>query len=167
MAQNIESRLKRYIQRIGFFRDTIKNESLDFGFKFSYPGEKGKPLVVFKPSEKKGIEIKANTRLSPNHLEALNSFKMKKQKQLFMILQKLFIDKEVHFNIDFKNKRYQLYEKYFFEDDIPLSINHFKDIVKKLFFIDFNAIRIIHAFCQGKISTEDLEGAGSKPSFYS
>jgi hypothetical protein len=140
---------------------------LDFGFKFTYPGEKGKPLVVFKPSQKDGIEIKANTRLSPKHLEALNSFKVKKQKKLFIILQKLFIDKEVHFNIDFKNKRYQIYEKYFFENSSILSINEFKDIVKKLFFIDFNAIRIIHAFCQGKIAPEDLEGPGSKPSFYS
>lgn len=167
MKPQIESTIKRYIQRIGFFRDTVENDTLEFGFKFTYPGEKGKPFVVFKPPKKNGIEIKANTRLSPKHLEVLNSFNVKKQKKLFMILQKLFIDKEVHFNIDFKNKRYQIYEKYFFEDNSLLSVNEFKDIVKKLFFVDFNAIRVIHAFCQGKISTKDLEGTGTKPSFYS
>ncbi|TFF99198.1 MAG: DUF2299 domain-containing protein [Promethearchaeota archaeon] len=167
MTEALESTIKQYVERIGVFRGAINNDSLDFGLKFTYPGEKGKLLVVFKPTEKNGIEIKANTQLSPKHLEIVNSFKEKKQKQLFLILQKLFIEKEIHFNIDFKNKRYQIYEKYLFDDNSLLTINKFKNIAKKLFFVDFNAIRIIHAFCQGKISAEDLEGSGAKPSFYS
>ncbi len=167
MEPKIANTIKEYIERIGFFRDTIENEPIDFGFRFTYPSKKGKTFIVFKPPEKNGIEIKANTRLSPKHLSILRSFEEKKQKQLFIILQKLFVYKEVHFNIDFKNKRYQIFEKYYFEDKSDFSINQFKDIVKKLFFIDFNAIQIIHAFCQGTINTEDIEGTGIKPSFYS
>lgn len=151
MFESLDILIKKYIENIGQLKETINKPKLEFGYRFLYPHEKGRPFLVVKPKNKNCIEIQTLTKLSPQHLEILSSYPKEKQDILFFQLGELFINNKVHHNLNLKEKFYILIDNIFLldEKDIP-SINDFKDRIKILYYTTLQGIKVVVDFCKTK-----------------
>jgi hypothetical protein len=159
MTEELKIKVKNFIARIGDLRKEIEDSTLDFGFSFSYPNDKGRTIVLVKPTDRDFLEIQTKTKISPQFLEKLDE---KKEKKLFNILKKIFIAKELHHLINTKQKGYMIVSHYYFEEN-DIDLNYIHEIVKRIFFCDLYANGVIQEFSLGNFSTKSFE---SKPNFY-
>ncbi|MFO7795321.1 MAG: DUF2299 family protein [Promethearchaeia archaeon] len=160
MPNTLQVRIRKFIKSIGQLKETLHDPNLEFGFRFQYPNKKGRTFIIAKPKKKQGIEIQTMTKISPEHLKDLNE---DKQKELFGIISKFFMIKEIHHKLDFKNKNYGLVYHLHYEDDSEIKVNTLSDTIRRLFFIDVCAVGIIQEFSSGKFKSN---GFGT-PNFYS
>ncbi len=158
MADSLDILIKNYIENIGQLKETINDPKLEFGYRFLYPHPKGRPFLVIKQNNKNCIEMQTLTKLSPQHLDILNSYPEEKQKQLFFQLGEFFINNKVHHNLNFKDKFYILIDNFFIlnEKDIPL-INDFKEKIKYLYYTTLQSIKIILDFCNTKADSLKID----------
>jgi len=154
MPNELHVRIRKFIEKIGQLKETLHDPNIDFGFRVLYPGEKGRTILIVKPKKKNVLELQTPTTVSPEHIEKLDNAK---KKELFSILSKLFILKEIHHSVDFKHKRYTLICKYHFEDESKINVDKLHNYIRKIFFVDIYAIGIVQEFVSGRFKSEDIE----------
>jgi len=166
--------IREYLLNEGHLRGNLKDPKLDFGFRFEFPTGKtpdGKPtgrnFIVVRPKKKDFIEISSSTRISPEHVKALNSLKDMKKEQFFSDIRKLFFLQNVFFQIDFKNYRYAVIDRIYLTRNGTVSKDFFYRIVRKLFNCVVYSIILLHEYTMGKVKPEDFSTfRSSDPSLY-
>ena len=141
----------------------ISDTKLEFGFQFIYPPGKdphgrsiGKGMVVFEPKNKNLLIISVGTKISPPHVEALDSLQEPKKMQFFMDIRKHFLLKDVLYRIDIQKHRYEISDQIFLSKNDSLSKNTFFKSIRRVFDAMVYSNMILSEYCLGKIKPEDL-----------
>jgi len=155
--------IREYLLNEGHLRENLKDPKLDFGFRFEFPKGKtsdGKPtgrsFVVVRPKKTDFIEISSSTKISPEHIKALDSLKDMKKEQFFSDIRKLFFLQNVFFQIDFKNYRYAVIDRIYLTRNGTVSKDFFYRIIRKLFNCVVYSIILLHEYTSGKVKPEDF-----------
>lgn len=133
----IENIIQEYLLLNGLLRERIADpkSKLDFGFVFSFPpGPKGQRMSTFKPKDKSFIVISINTQISKLQINELNLPKNDKKIQFFNSLRKFLLIKEVFFQIDIQNYRYEINDQLYLNDNGIVSKNSFFKTIRKIFY---------------------------------
>ena len=166
----IKELIREYLLDEGLLREKISNSksNMEFGYVFSFPpGARGQRMSVFKPNNKDFIVIIIRTQLSKKHVAALNSLEDDKKFQFFADLRKFFIIKEVFFQIDVQNYRYEINHQIFLKKDGSVSKNSFFKSIKHIFYCFMYSNLILSEYCSEKIKSSKEPTSGFDFSLYS
>ncbi len=117
--------IKKLIHDI-FIKDNLKmkiipEEEVDFAIHFEYPpnlGEadpnKSKTLALFKPKDKNFLIMSISVQISEDHRHLLQSIGNNAQIQYLLDLRKYLLLKDVYYEINSVDMRYEISDKIFF-----------------------------------------------------
>lgn len=177
----IKNSIREYLIEEGLLREKIQDPQsrLEFGFQFSFPPGNdpttghpiGQIMAVFKPKNKDLIIISIGTQISPPHVNALDSLGEERKMQFFIELRKFFLIKDVFFQIDIQNYRYEISDQIFINKSSALSKNSFFKSIRRVFNAAAYSNMLLNDFCEGKVKPEDFTKekgftAGSNFSLY-
>lgn len=176
----IKHLIREYLIEEGLLKDNVPDPQsrLEFGFHFHFPpgtDPNGRPLgqimAVTKPQHKDVVIVVIGTQISQPHVNALNSLGDAKKMQFFVDLRKFFLLKDVFFQVDVQNYRYEISDVTFIEKNGDLSKNSFFTSVRKVFNSAAYSNMILNDYCAGKVKVEDFGkekefGSGSNFSLY-
>ena len=164
--KNIKFLILEYLSDENLQPNKISDPKLEFGFQFIFPPGKdphgrpiGKGMVVYKPKNKEVLILSIGTKISPPHVEALNSLQPAKKMQFFMDIRKHFLLKDVLYRIDIKNHRYEISDQIFLSKNESLSKNTFYWSTRRVFDAMVYSNMILSEYCAGKIKIEDFAKA--------
>ena len=160
---NIKFLILEYLSDENLQPNKISDTKLEFGFQFIYPPGKdphgrsiGKGMVVYEPKNKELLIISVGTKISPPHVEALNSLQKPKKMQFFMDIRKHFLLKDVLYRIDIQNHRYEISDQIFLSKNDSLNKNTFFKSIRRVFDAMVYSNMILSEYCLGKIKPEDF-----------
>jgi len=157
----IEHFIREYLLDEGFLREKITDPklNLDFGFIFAFPsGQRGQRMSVFKPKNKNLIIISIRIQLSKPHSKALNSLEDDKNIQFFSDLRKYFLMKEVFFQIDIQNYRYEINDQLYLDNEGIVSKDSFFKTIRKVYYCFIFSNILLKEYCSGKeIKTKEFD----------
>lgn len=164
---NKESKIKQLIREYlldeGLLREKIDDPKLDFGFQFIFPHGKdplgrqiGRNMIVFRPKNKGLVIVRIGIQISEPHINALNTLKKEKKMKYFMDLRKSFLLKDIFYQIDIKNYRYEISDQVFLDEDETISKKTFFKSIRRVFNCAAYSNIILGEYCVGKIRPEDF-----------
>lgn len=149
----IDNLIQEYLLEEGILREKLPdpNSELDFGFIFSYPpGPKGLSMNVLKPKNKSFIIVAIRRQIPESHIKALNSQKNNKTLQFFTDIRKYFLIKEVFFQIDINNYRYEINDQLYLTKDGFISKDSFFKGIRRIYYCFTFSNLILKEYCSGK-----------------
>jgi hypothetical protein len=159
----VKSLIQKYLSDESLLRETMQNPKLEFGFRFVFPGgvnpsgqSVGKNFIVIKPKSRDYLQISIGTKISPPHMEMLNTLSKSKKTSFFNELQKLFFQKGYLFVIDFQNNKYVLTDRIYFEKYETISKNIFFKSVHNLFGTFMCGLILLQEYCADKTASEEI-----------
>ena len=159
--RKIEQIIREYLLDEGFLKEKITDPklNLDFGFIFAFPsGERGQRMSVFKPKNKNLIIISIRIQLAEPHIKALSSLKNNKNIQFFSDLRKFFLIKEVFFQIDIQNYRYEINDQFYLNKEGIVSKDSFFKTVRKIYYCFIFSNILLKEYCSGEeIKTKESD----------
>ncbi len=129
----LKSIIRSYILEIGgLLKEELKEPRFEFGFRFLYPNERGRLLLIAQPKNKSVIEISQGTPLSTEHRQGFMALPDRDKKNFVKNLQKILFRLEVDYSYEFsKHYTIVLIDKLFLEND-AISINELFRSVRKI-----------------------------------
>ena len=162
-----ESKLKRLIEEYlsdAELKETIHDPKLELGFRFMFPSGKdprgrsiGRPFTVIKAKVKNVLEISSQITISSEHIEKFRAMEKGSKEKFFKNLTKIFLLKEVFYNIDFNHNRYMIIDNIFLSPEEVISKNTFFNSIRKVFGCVMYSIAELQDFCSGEYDISDFE----------
>lgn len=156
-----------YLEEENLFPKQISNNTLEFGYAFSFPpGLRKAPLQVIQPKQKDFIVISLGIQIPEGYIQALNTLDPEKKGKFFFEIRKFLLLKNFLFNFDLQHYRFQISDQIFLKREKGISKNSFFKIVRKIYNTGQYCNMILAEFCAGKLDTKDLHD-DLTPTFYS
>jgi hypothetical protein len=149
----LEELIRDYLLEEGLLRERLPDphSKLDFGFVFSYPpGPKGQQMNSFKPKNKNYVVIAIRTKISKSQIGILNSSKNNIKTQFYNALRKLFLMKEVYFQIAIDNHIYEINDNIYLNKNGIISRNKFFKSARKVLYCYVYSKILLAEYCLGK-----------------
>jgi hypothetical protein len=134
-GQKLKALIRKYILDIGgLLKEEIDEPKLEFGFRFIYPHQNGRLLIVLKTKKTDFIEISCPSNLPDQYINALNSLEERDKSHFAKRLQKeILFNKSVDFMYDFSVKfTVVVMDRIYIEQD-TISKNEFFRIVRNIY----------------------------------
>ena len=144
---NPKHTIRNYILEIGgLLKEEVNEPQFEFGFRFLYPNEKGRLMMITQPKNKNFIEISCGTPLAPQHKQAFNSLKERDRNTFLKNLQKILFRSEIQYSYNFTTHyTIVLIDKIFIEHD-AISINYLFQSVRRVYSCTMNVIFFIQDY---------------------
>ena len=144
---HLKSLIRSYILEIGgLLKEELNQPQFEFGFRFLYPNERGRIMLIARPKGKSVIEISQGTPLSPEHRQGFTALPERDKKNFVKNLQKILFRSEVDYSYEFtKHYTIVLIDKLFLEGD-AISINDLFRAVRRIYSSTMNIIFFIQDF---------------------
>ncbi len=154
---NFKDTIRGYILDIGgLLKEEIKDSRFDFGFRFLYPNERGRLMMVTQPKGKHYIEITLGTSLSPQHRQAFNALEQRDKVAFSKNLQKILFRSEIDYSYDFsQHYTIVLIDKIFIEDR-TISINHLFQSIRRVYSSTMNVVFFIQEYFSETFDPSDF-----------
>lgn len=162
---NFKLLIRKYINKDGVFKGEGKNPNLEFGFLFHHPNQldpngnpRGLLFQVNKPKKENFIILSAKVDISPEHVKILKTDKKKRHK-LYQSLIKLFLLKNVEYQVNRKDNFYVIHKRIFLNHQKLISRKDFYNSLRKLFAANLHAIILVQEACSGDFNLDNFSGS--------
>lgn len=146
---NMKNLIKKYIERIGGFKkEKLDIPNMDFAFKFEYPNpQAGRDIIIIKRKDKQVIEIFTRTHLSPEHSNSYLSLPKNKKRELIKSIKKKILENVLTTSLLFEDKQlFVIIEKIYFDNEEDLNINQFYKAVRRIYSCEIECVILIQDF---------------------
>lgn len=153
----LKEEVRRYIYELGgIIQEEPKIPRLEFAFKFLYPNQKGKDILIVKPQKKDFIEISSGTNLSDPHKKAFEKLSNKEKIILIRGLQKIICDSYLLHNFIASPERvgYVIIDKIFIKKS--LSVTTLYKSLQTIFCCSLNCIFYMQDTFADETKIEDI-----------
>jgi len=158
----ISALIREYLSNQELVWESIIDPRFESGFRFMFPKGSdphgrpiGKNFVIVQPKNQDFVEISCGVRLSPAQVKALFSLGVDKRVQFFEDIKKIFLLKDVFYNIDTKNNKFAVIDVIYARQDGTISNTFFFKSVQKMFNCTTHAVLVLREYCAGKMQPEE------------
>ena len=144
---NFKDIIRTYILEIGgLLKEEVNEPRFKFGFRFLYPNEKGRIMMITQSKKKNFIEISTGTPLSPEHRQAFTFLQERDRITFLKNLQQILFRSEVEYSYNFTTHyTIVLIDKIFIEHD-AISINQLFQSIRRVYSCTMNVIFFIQDY---------------------
>jgi len=149
--------IRQYFLDIGgLLREEPKDPKFEFAFKFLYPNERGRNILVIKLKNKNQIEISNGTSLSIEHKSRFDVLDNKNKISFIRELQRMITHDKFEFELVSNPEKFLfvIIDRIFIKKG--LSINTFYKSFQSIFSCSLGCVLFIQGYFKEDIKLEDL-----------